>query len=396
MSVLGVSRPGSKGTPSTVITEQIVDAASNKDAIHQAIRLLWAPSVFQICAARATAHAAFALLKAQRRMVQACTLDSLLRGQYFLPDGTAVTIDSKRICEAIQKTKLFNAELERELPLLTDVAPTFFAVMRGDCVDAAVALRKTLGKRTCVLNMANEANPGGGWIGGSGAQEENLCRRSGLAFCLADPFRLVDGSASRDLYPIGEFAVVYSKNVPVFRGSEADGYPYFPSGPLFFGVLTAPAYRHPPTQPDRVTGIDVFDAKWRRKVRSKARAVLRCAAINKERVVVLSAHGCGAFSNPPAEIAAAYKDVANEAEFAGHFDAVVFGILEDKNSGGRNVEPFAVAFSVPILEGPAALEAAVRAAFKLDAAARDGDGAAEVAAAAPAPASEAEASTSID
>jgi hypothetical protein len=163
MSVLGVSRPGSKGTPTTVITEQIVDAASNKDAIHQAIRLLWAPSVFQICAARATAHAAFALLKAQRRMVQACTLDSLLRGQYFLPDGTAVTIDSKRICEAIQKTKLFNAELERELPLLTDVAPTFFAVMRGDCVDAAVALRKTLGKRTCVLNMANEANPGG-WL----------------------------------------------------------------------------------------------------------------------------------------------------------------------------------------------------------------------------------------
>jgi hypothetical protein len=55
-------------------------------------------------------------------------------------------------------------------------------VLNGDCVEAALFARAQLvpGGRVCVLNMASRRRPGGGFLDGAGAQEENLCRRSDL------------------------------------------------------------------------------------------------------------------------------------------------------------------------------------------------------------------------
>jgi uncharacterized protein (TIGR02452 family) len=359
-SVLGVSNGSGGGgsAPTELLLVSALDAAlSEKSARRGVLRRLWCAAAFREAARNALAVHDFRLLKAQRQLVQVGTLDALLRARYFLESGARVEFDRARLAAAVRST----VKLEPAVPLSpadssadSSASPLFVAVMRGDCLDAAIAVRRALGRRTALLNMANESNPGGGWLSGSAAQEENLCRRSGLIFCLADPFRLFPAPAP-DLYPIAEFAVVYSKNVPVFRGSEADGYPFLDTV-FWLGVLTAPAYRHPPTQPD-AAGRDVLDEKWRGKLRQKARALLRCAALKRERALVLSAWGCGAFANPPAEVAQAFFDILHDAEFRGRFDAVVFAILEDHNSQrGGNLPPFAAAFGVNALDSVQALE----------------------------------------
>lgn len=354
----------SKGSPTEPIDAHLINSALDKSTRHTVVRRLWHSATFLACAQAALAAKDIRLVKAQRQLVQVGTLDALLRARYFLETGAPVDFDKDRLLAAMRSTAKWVPDASQTADLVRsdddNHAPQpFIAVMHGDCLDAAIALRRALGKRTAVLNMANESNPGGGWQAGSGAQEENLCRRTGLIFCIADPFHWLE---PRDLYPIDEFAVIHSKNVPVFRGSEADGYPFLPNV-FWLGFLTAPAYRHPPTQPD-ANGRDMLNGKWRTKIRSKARALLQCAALKGERALVLSAWGCGAFANPPHEIAHAFHDVINEVEFVGCFDAIVFAILEDHNSQhGGNLPPFAERFQTPVLQGPVELDHKLREQF---------------------------------
>jgi uncharacterized protein (TIGR02452 family) len=370
-------KAASKGSPSVPIDEELINSALDKSTRHTVVRRIWNSATFRQCAQTALAARDIRLVKAQRQLVQVGTLDALLRARYFLENGEHVDFDKARLLAAMRSTeKIRPLTNENDIVIesqssssssssSSSPASVFIGVMHGDCIDAAIVLRQALGKRTAVLNMANESNPGGGWQSGSGAQEENLCRRTGLIFCIADPFHWLD--EPRELYPIDEFAVVHSKNVPVFRGSEADGYPFLPTV-FWLGFLTAPAYRHPPTQPD-ADGRDMMSGKWRVKIRSKARALLQCAALKGERALVLSAWGCGAFSNPPHEIAHAFHDVINEAEFVGRFDAIVFAILEDHNSQrGGNLPPFSERFETPILQGPIELDQKLRERFNSSAA----------------------------
>ena len=70
------------------------------------------------------------------------------------------------------------------------IAPrnTTISVINADCIEVAQLLNQ-LGKRPCILNMASRRNPGGGAFEGSGAQEENIFRRSNLFSSL---FQFVD------------------------------------------------------------------------------------------------------------------------------------------------------------------------------------------------------------
>lgn len=43
---------------------------------------------------------------------------------------------------------------------------------------------------------------------------------------------------------------------------------------------------------------------------------------------MLGALGCGAFHNPAPEVARAYKEVLDEAEWRGVFDDIVFAVLD--------------------------------------------------------------------
>ena len=57
--------------------------------------------------------------------------------------------------------------------------------------------------------------------------------------------------------------------------------------------------------------------------------------------LILGAFGCGAFHNPPDQVAHLFKHMLNSDEFRGEFQTVVFAILQAKPSDAGNLAAFA-------------------------------------------------------
>lgn len=68
--------------------------------------------------------------------------------------------------------------------------------------------------------------------------------------------------------------------------------------------------------------------------KDKMRLCLRVAASKGHRLLVLGALGCGAFRNPPREVANCWLEVFAEQEFqGGWWDQVWFAVYDAKNEG---------------------------------------------------------------
>jgi len=191
--------------------------------------------------------------------------------------------------------------------------------------------------------MANARTPGGGYRSGSGAQEENLHRRSNYFQHLEDPGRLWKERSW--YYPISEFGAVYSPSVLVVRGKEHDGYPFIPSYKM--AMIARPAYSRPRT----ITkgGETLLCAEGAEGTKNKIRTILNSALDNGHDAIVLSAFGCGAYRNPPAHVAALFSEVFMEPTFFRSFKHISFAILDDHNAGKMhnpkgNVQPFVDVF----------------------------------------------------
>lgn len=67
------------------------------------------------------------------------------------------------------------------------------------------------------------------------------------------------------------------------------------------------------------------------------RQVLRVLAQNQVTHCVLGAMGCGAFQNPPGEVARIYKEVLREVEWNGVFEEITFAVLDTKSEGNYSI-----------------------------------------------------------
>ncbi|KAJ9467307.1 hypothetical protein DIPPA_34419 [Diplonema papillatum] len=171
-------------------------------------------------------------------------------------------------------------------------------------------------RRIGALNFASARNPGGGFLGGSQAQEESLARSSCLYPCLAK-FEDEMYRPNRDR-PSGVYThdMIVSPGVPVFRtdGGEA-------VAPYLVTFVSAPAPNF---------GVVLRTAESEGHARASVREVLArrirlvLAAFQRQNVdtVVLGAYGCGVFKNDVQTVAAVSK--AELARF--RFRKVVFPV----------------------------------------------------------------------
>ncbi|WP_030271322.1 TIGR02452 family protein [Streptomyces sp. NRRL B-24484] len=172
------------------------------------------------------------------------------------------------------------------------------------------------GEHVAVLNFASARNPGGGYLRGAKAQEEDLCRSALLYRCLLEaPDYYEAHRASADLRY--SHRVIWSPHVPVIRGSGG-----LLAEPYALSFLTSPA----PNAGQlalRSGGrpVDVAGVLAERAVR-----VLAAAARHGVRELVLGAWGCGVFRNDPAVVADAFA-AALESHGAA-FDRVVFAVWD--------------------------------------------------------------------
>lgn len=189
--------------------------------------------------------------------------------------------------------------------------------------------------RVAVLNMASDKNPGGGWLGGASAQEEALCYRSTLA-----------ASLHKGYYPISPRSGLYTPDVVVFRQGMGAGHGLMaiPATELpVTSVLSVAGLRRPDVRPGD-GGRLVFAAKGARDLtKDKMRLCLRMAASRGHVLLVLGAIGCGAFRNPPQEIADCWMEVLSENEFAGGwFKEIWFAVFDTR--GEVNCKIFSEVF----------------------------------------------------
>ena len=220
---------------------------------------------------------------------------------------------------------------------------TEILVLNQDCLEVAQWLADT-GDAPGVLNMANRHVPGGGVVGGAGAQEENLFRRSNLLYSL---YQYADFGGEYDVppspdgseYPIPrESGGIYSPSATVFRSSESTGYAFL-HAPFRAGFITVPAIARPEVYES--DGNLWLTQEMAAATRVKIRAILRIGAHHDHADLVLGAFGCGAFRNPPQHMARLFREVLAEEEFTGVFRRTVFAILDDHNAArGGNFAPF--------------------------------------------------------
>lgn len=149
----------------------------------------------------------------------------------------------------------------------------------------------------------------------------------------------------RDQYPLHpRWGGIWSGNVLFFRESEFKGYELMDE-PFRAGVISVAAINHP--QLDRAGKMRPEDEDL---TRDKMRTILRIGMEHCHEALVLGAMGCGAFANPPAEIARLFHEVLREKEFEGQFKEIVFAILDDYNAlrgaSAGNYLPFKREFQV--------------------------------------------------
>jgi uncharacterized protein (TIGR02452 family) len=178
------------------------------------------------------------------------------------------------------------------------------------------------GGRPLALNFANGIHPGGGFLSGSRAQEEVLCRSSALhATLVGDP--MYAAHAGRDLPDSTDWAI-HSPDVPVFRRDDGTELPE----PWLLSMLTCAAPYAP----------RVGQPRSRELLRQRIHRVLAIARSGGYRELVLGAWGCGAFGNDPRHTAQDFRR-ALETQYAGAFETVVFAVT-DWSKERRFLGPF--------------------------------------------------------
>jgi uncharacterized protein (TIGR02452 family) len=249
-------------------------------------------------------------------------LDLYARGFYVAPSGTTVDIRAT-LQQAIHGTVLYRPqELAALLAQRTPVSgepPQI--VLTAEATGAALHRLVAVEGRSHVvaLNFASARNPGGGFLGGAKAQEEDICRCTALYPCLITQQEYYAANREHRSALYTDY-MIYSPEVPFIRdeGRTLLGKPFTAS------FITAPApnagaiaNNHPEEE------VQIVPTFARR-----AWYVLTIAAQQRQRTVVLGAWGCGAFHNDPWIIAPLLRDAVADSRFAGAFDQVVMAVYD--------------------------------------------------------------------
>lgn len=244
-------------------------------------------------------------------------------------ENIAVFKDTERLCKtnpklsesvkkatASQKLILEGDNLsEQKKDIYKDAAKVIVSGKRT--YEAAAAYKEN---HVAVHNFASASNPGGGVVNGASAQEECLCRCSGLYFCLNSP-AIWDGfyKPHRDAHdPIHNDDIIYTPGVTVFKTDTASPQLMNESEWYDVDVITcaAPNLRNQPSNRynsgDGNRQMMIKDKDLLALHEKKLRRILEVVLSEGCDTVILGAFGCGAFQNNPEVVALANKNVIKD------------------------------------------------------------------------------------
>ncbi|WP_153977131.1 TIGR02452 family protein [Paenibacillus xylanilyticus] len=275
--------------------------------------------------------------RSSRARIAQETLTILEEGQYINGYDRRVSIDED-LKRAIQGSVLYRPD---ELPALREQvrqlqgAPKSAAAkieVTGETTLAAASRLVVEEGRTDVvcLNFASAKNPGGGFLGGSQAQEESLARASGLYPCISQMNEMYDHNRKLRTCLYSDY-MIYSPGVPVIRDDEDRLLAQY----YTTSFITAPAVNAGVVKERE----QADDQQIESVMKERIRYILDVAAMNGHRTLVLGAYGCGVFRNDPMDVARYFHDVLVQENFRQSFERIVFAVL-DRSAGQRIIKAF--------------------------------------------------------
>ena len=211
-------------------------------------------------------------------------------------------------------------------------------VLPGDWGEVTRSLTAKYGECFAVLNMANAHVPGGAYVEGAVAQEENMFRRTDCHFCVSED----EYDPTADCYHPATTRLLLAQDGRVYldsqkprvcirgpedRASHDLGYAWLADDEVFpFFELRASAQ-------DLRGGRPFSEDEARRRISAQF-DTLKDHGI---RHIVFGAFGCGAFKNPADRIAGIYRDEVLKR--TGHFSVIAFAIFH-AGYGPNNFLPF--------------------------------------------------------
>ncbi|MCE9547192.1 MAG: TIGR02452 family protein [Planctomycetia bacterium] len=274
-----------------------------------------------------------------RALIAAETVAALELGEYRLADHQPVSIQA-----ALESTRngtrhyapedfaeVFRRrdELRRDWPATRQ---TQFQVVNATTLAAAKSLVDSQPSRSVVcLNFASAKNPGGGFLGGSQAQEESLARATGLYASLLRVPAYYEANRACHTCLYTEH-MIYSPAVPVLRDDQDAWH----AVPHFVSMITSPAVNAGAIHQNEPQNV----AQIAPVMRGRMERVLSVAAVHQHTALVLGAWGCGVFRNDPTDVATWFHEwLCESPTFQGAFETVVFAVL-DRTEQQDVIRPF--------------------------------------------------------
>ncbi|VAW74085.1 hypothetical protein MNBD_GAMMA12-2745 [hydrothermal vent metagenome] len=260
------------------------------------------------------------------------TLKILSQGGFHSSEGSWVAFDKEQNFAELN-TRLYLPDSYSNLEFRSSelsVKPKF-ELMNKTTQQAAYQLVVTEGINDLVLlNYASARNAGGGFINGAKAQEEDLCRCSGLYPCLTTQALYYEINRENKSLLYTDH-IIYSPQVPWFRVSSRRLLDDF----FLASVITAPAPNAGEfLRQQQGTAQEVADCLYQR-----CGKILAIARDNGHRNLLLGAWGCGVFCNDPNVVANMFSIWLESETFNQAFDRVVFG-LTGQSKPGTNFKAF--------------------------------------------------------
>jgi hypothetical protein len=216
-------------------------------------------------------------------------------------------------------------------------------VIAGDWGEVTHSLTRAYGSCFAVLNMANAYVPGGAYVEGAPAQEENMFRRTDCHFYVDEhEYDEATDSYSPEMTRLlsaadGRVYLDVERPRTCIRGREDRdrddlGYEWLAEEEIF------------PFFELRASALDLRDGTRFDAAEASRRIVAQLETLQEHEVrhAVLGAIGCGAFENPATEVARIYRDEIETRRR--DFSLLAFAIYS-AGYGPDNYEPFAAVFA---------------------------------------------------
>ena len=281
--------------------------------------------------------------RSKRRVIAKETLEILERGHYTSRSGNLVDLQ-KAQKRAVENSKLYRpdglpdllGEAEAMLNDRSGMAPAVLEIREATTFYASRELEAEGCTGIACLNFASAKNPGGGFLGGSQAQEEALARASGLYPCLSANFDyyLSNRKLGGAVY---SHHLIYAPEVPVIRDDNDELLDQLHT----VSVLTSPAVNVGALPKQRRTN----KAMIREVMLERTEQVLAVCLVYGHKTLVMGAWGCGVFRNDPKDVASYFLHFLEPGgKYAHAFDRVVFAIPGFSSSLG-NLKAFREVFA---------------------------------------------------